>query len=32
MIISCWDHPGNIGSGQGDLYMLRQVVLILQLK
>ena len=21
MIISCWDHPGNIGSGQGDLYV-----------
>jgi hypothetical protein len=21
MIISCWDHPGNIGSGQGDLYI-----------
>ena len=21
MIISCWDHPNNIGSGQGDLYI-----------
>jgi hypothetical protein len=21
MIISCWDHPDNIGSGQGDLYI-----------
>jgi hypothetical protein len=21
MIISCWDHPDNIGSGQGDLYV-----------
>jgi len=21
MIISCWDHPENIGSGQGDLYI-----------
>ena len=20
-IISCWDHPDNIGSGQGDLYI-----------
>ncbi|UCE39904.1 MAG: PD40 domain-containing protein [Candidatus Aminicenantes bacterium] len=21
LIISCWDHPDNIGSGQGDLYI-----------
>ena len=21
MIISCWDHPDNIGGGQGDLYI-----------
>jgi hypothetical protein len=21
MIISCWDHPDNIGNGQGDLYI-----------
>lgn len=21
MIISCWDHPENVGSGQGDLYI-----------
>lgn len=21
MIISCWDHPNNIGGGQGDLYI-----------
>jgi hypothetical protein len=21
MVISCWDHPNNIGGGQGDLYV-----------
>jgi hypothetical protein len=21
MVISCWDHPDNIGNGQGDLYI-----------
>lgn len=25
MIISCWNHPGNIGSSQGDLYITFQI-------